>query len=405
MNNSNRTVSKEPINKLYYLDGMRGLMAINVILCHFVCVYFPQMYFQNSAQKSSGFLSLFATTPLSATVNGNIAVMYFMALTGFLVGMSTFTKKNCSISLFVKKSISRYTRLLPIVFIATLFTYFTMVFDFQKHLSITDGLVNISFLKNFCNFEPNIKSLLINIFIKPFLQRSDYVGPFWTIKYEFLGYILTLFLAMSLKKNRYRRLLYVGAAMLIMALSALSFPLIDLHYVVFVMGLFVADLKFNQEQTILSKYYSSFLNSKRCLTICYVVGIYFACCTMFRTPLYSWWFSIPMINKSLLRGLGIAILIFAFTQTKTIQKVLSWKPFLILGDCSFETYAIHWPLMLTLEADLFIIFRENMSYNVSALLSFFITLPIIYIASILMHCLVDNYIKILKKIKLRKNKT
>ena len=94
MNNSNRTVSKEPISKLYYLDGMRGLMAINVILCHFVCVYFPQMYFQNFAQESSDFLSLFATTPLSATVNGNIAVMYFMALTGFLVGMSTFTKKT-----------------------------------------------------------------------------------------------------------------------------------------------------------------------------------------------------------------------------------------------------------------------------------------------------------------------
>ena len=30
---------------LLYLDGMRALMAINVILCHFVCVYFPEMYF------------------------------------------------------------------------------------------------------------------------------------------------------------------------------------------------------------------------------------------------------------------------------------------------------------------------------------------------------------------------
>ena len=173
MSNSKPVLSKEPINKLYYLDGMRGLMAINVILCHFVCVYFPQMYFQSSAQESSDFLSLFATTPLSATVNGNIAVMYFMALTGFLVGMSTFTKKASGIGWFVKKSISRYTRLLPIVFIATLITYFTMVLNFQKHLLITDSLVNISFLKDYCNFNPNIKSLLINIFIKPFLSRSD----------------------------------------------------------------------------------------------------------------------------------------------------------------------------------------------------------------------------------------
>lgn len=403
MYNSHPPVAKTT-NKLYYLDGMRGLMAINVILCHFVCVYYPQMYFKNNAAQDSGFLSLFATTPLSVTVNGNIAVMYFMALTGFLVGMSTFTKKSQGIGSFVKKSISRYTRLLPIVFIATLITYFSMVFHFQKHLWITDDSVNISFLQDYCNFTPNIKSLLINIFIKPFFIGSDYIGPFWTIKFEFLGYILTLFLAVTLKDKKYRRLLYIGVSMLIMVLSAIKFPLADMQYVVFIMGLFVADLKFNQSPTLLSKYYNDFLNTKLCLIICYTIGIYFSCCTMFRTPLYSWWFSIPLVNKTLLRGLGVAIVIFAFTQTKTIHKVLSWKPFLILGDCSFETYAIHWPLMLTLEAYLFIIFRENMSYNASTLLSFFITLPVIYLASFLIHFLVEKYNEMLKRIKTQNNK-
>lgn len=399
MNNSKSVVSKEPINKLYYLDGMRGLMAINVILCHFVCVYFPQMYFETSAGQSSGLLKLFATTPLSATVNGNIAVMYFMALTGFLVGMSTFTKESQGIGFFVKKSISRYTRLLPVIVIATLFTYFTMVFNFQKHLSITDRSVNIAFLQGYCNFPANIKSLLNNIFIKPFWSGSDYVGPFWTIKYEFFGYILTLFLAMTLKHNKYRRFLYVVVSILIMVLPVIRFPFVDMHYIVFIMGLFVADLRFNQNQTILSKYYSSFLNSKLCLILCYVIGIYFSCCTMFRTPLYSWWFSIPLVNKSLLRGLGVAILIFAFMQTKSIQKVFSWKPILKLGECSFETYAIHWPLMLTLEAFLFITFRKTLSYNASALLSFIITLPVIYLASFSLHFLVEKYNKIMKGLK------
>jgi peptidoglycan/LPS O-acetylase OafA/YrhL len=209
---------------------------------------------------------------------------------------------------------------------------------------------------------------------------------------------------MTLKENKYRRFLYVAASMLIVILSILGLPLVDMHYIVFIMGLFVADLKFNQNQTILSKYYSSFLNSKLCLILCYVTGIYFSCCTMFETPLYSWWFSIPIVNKSLLRGLGISILIFAFTQTTKIQKVLSWKPFLKLGECSFETHAIHWPLMLSLEAYLFIVFRENLSYNVSALLSFVITLPVIYFASFLMHFLVEKYNNMLKRIKIQKNK-
>lgn len=402
MFNSHPAVSKTT-NKMHYLDGMRGLMAINVILCHFVCVYYPQMYFRNNAVQDSGFLSLFATTPLSATVNGNIAVMYFMALTGFLVGMSTFTKKSQGIGLFVKKSISRYTRLLPIIFVSTLVTHIMMVFNLQKHLLITDGLVNTAFLQDYGNFSPDFKSLVINIFIKPFVSGSDYIGPFWTIKYEFFGYILTMFLAMVLKDKPYRRILYVAVSMLILMMDVFKLRFVDMHYVVFIMGLFVADLKFNSNPTVLSKYYAEFLSSKLCLILCYVIGIYFSCCTMFRTPMYSWWFAIPAVNKSLLRGLGIAILIFAFTQTQTVQKILSWKPLLVLGDCSFETYAIHWPLMLSLEAYLFIVFREKLSYNVSALLSFVITLLAIYLVSFLIHFLVEKYNKMLKKLTIRNN--
>lgn len=323
-----------------------------------------------------------------------------MALTGFLVGMSTFSQRNYGVRFFIKKSVSRYTRLLPTIFLATLITYIMMVFNCQKHLSITDSLVNTSVLQRYCNFSPNIKSLLINIFIKPFLLRSDYVAPFWTIKYEFLGYILSLFLAMTLQNNKYRRFLYISTSVLIMILSIKGFYFVDMHYIVFIMGLFVADLKFNQNPTILSKYYSSFFNSKLCLTLCYVIGIYFSCCTNFSTPLYSWWFSIPMINKSLLRGLGMSIIIFAFTQTKAIQKLLSWKPLLKLGEYSFETYAIHWPLMLSLEAFLFITLRKSLSYHPSALLSFVLTIPVIYLFSFFMHFLVEKYNKILKARKI-----
>ncbi|MBQ3154692.1 MAG: acyltransferase, partial [Clostridia bacterium] len=167
-------------------------------------------------------------------------------------------------------------------------------------------------------------------------------------------------------------------------------PLVDMHYVAFIMGLFVADLKFNKSQTIFSKYYCDFLNTRGCLIACYTLGIYFSCCTMFKTPLYSWWFSIPGVNKSLLRGLGMAMLIFAFTKTSVVQKMLSWKPWIMLGKYSFEIYAIHWPLMLSLEAFLFIGLRPFLSYNASALLSFLITLPAILLVSIGMHRLIDT---------------
>lgn len=398
MNKQQSSISKVNSNKLHYLDGMRGLMAINVILCHFVCVYYPQMYFENSANHSSDFLSLFVTTPLTVTVNGNIAVAYFMVLTGFLVGMSTFTKQNQNFGLFIKKSILRYTRLLPVIFITTLITHITMVLNLQYHLLITDPLVNTSFLQCYCNFEPSVLRLLFNIFIAPFLLGSDYVGPFWTIQFEFLGYIIALFLAIVLQKNRCRRLLYICASIIIIVLTEVEFPLMDMRYIPFIMGLFIADLKFNHAPSLLDKFYSKFLESKIFLFFCYIIGIYFSCCTMFPSTLYLWWFNIPIINKTLLRAAGIAILIFASTQSKAIQKILSLKPLLILGEFSFETYAIHWPLMLSLEAFLFISLRKYFSYNASALLAFIITIPAIYIASFLMHKLINKFYFVVHKL-------
>lgn len=396
--------SKEPKSKLHYLDGMRGFMAINVILCHFCCVFYPQMYFENAAREASGFLSLFATTPLSALVNGNIAVMYFMVLTGFLVGMSTFTKDVHGVRVFAIKSVNRYTRLLPVVFVATLATYALMKFNLLKHLSVTDTMVNTKYLQDFCNFEPNIKSLVLNIFVKPFLRESDYIGPFWTIKLEFLGYILTLFLAMTFKKKPYRRLVYIGAAAFIAVLAAINFPFANMHFIAFVMGLYVADLKYNTNPTVFSKFDTGFSKTKLCLILCYVAGIYFSCCTMFSTPLYSWWYAIPVVHKSLLRGLGMAMLIFAFTNTPAIQKVLSWKPLLKLGEASFEIYALHWPIMLSLEVALFMMLRKTMPYDASAVLSFVITTPVIMVVSFLAHYLIEQYNKLLNKVKSRKNK-
>ncbi len=77
-------------DRLEYLDGIRSLMAINVVLCHFVEVYYPQMYYQAYAESMGGVLSWFASTPLSVLVNGNVAVQYFFVLTGFLVARSVF---------------------------------------------------------------------------------------------------------------------------------------------------------------------------------------------------------------------------------------------------------------------------------------------------------------------------
>ena len=105
--------AKKRKTHLPYLEGLRGVMAVNVILSHFVIVYYPEMYFPEYAQDG-GLLTLFAKTPLSIFVNGNIAVQFFFVLTGFLVCRSVILNDAERPSLIVEKFINRYFRLVVV---------------------------------------------------------------------------------------------------------------------------------------------------------------------------------------------------------------------------------------------------------------------------------------------------
>ena len=361
--------------KLSYLEGMRALMALNVILCHFVCVYYPQMYF--TGEQYSGALTMFATTPLSALVNGNIAVVFFFALTGFLVGRSVFLKGD-GFRVLPGKSINRYLRLLPTVAVATIFTFLAMKLGLMNHLKLTNENINTGFLSGYCNFDPTIGNLLLNMFVAPFVRKSQYIGPFWTIKYEFFGYILVLAVAILLRKSKWRRFGYLLVTALLGVIRG------DAYFPIFIFGLIVADLEFNENPTVCGKLYSKLLTNKVFITVCFFAATYFACCPIYgNSPLYAFLLKIPMLGSTLLRGFGMALFIWVSLKSRIIQKILSWKPLVFLGEMSFETYAIHWPLMLTCEAGLFLVFEKYLPYHTAALAAFAITLVVIYTCSYL----------------------
>ena len=370
--------------KIEFLEGLRGLLALNVVINHFIVVFYPQMYFEDFAIKDGGFLSLFASTPLSVLINGNIAVQYFFVLTGFLVGKMVFTR-DISPRILREKIVKRYTRLLPIVVAATLFTAFTMFTGLQYHISILDNVKNSGFLSGYCNFEPSVVGALFNAFFKSFFELNDYVGPFWTIKYEFLGYIFVLILCYVLNDSRWKRAgLVIGAVFLGV--------LFDLKYSVIVFGALVADLYYNNyyDATPFSKYYHKVLDKKWFLALCFIVGLFFACCPIYYASVYKVLSVIPLINTGFVRGVGMALIVFVMLKSKTVRWIFELRFFTWLGKFSFAVYAFHWPIMLTLQAYLFSRFLPTLGYDWSAILAFFITLPIIYSFSYLMWLLLES---------------
>lgn len=77
------------MKKIRSLDDLRGLMTINVVLNHFIVVFFPSMFFLDPGSTSK-FQVFYSKSPFAMLTNGNIDVKYFFVLSGFLVALSVF---------------------------------------------------------------------------------------------------------------------------------------------------------------------------------------------------------------------------------------------------------------------------------------------------------------------------
>lgn len=386
------------VKRIKYLDGIRGLMAMNVVINHFIVVYYPEMYFENYAKAQGGILSLFATSPLSVLVNGNIAVQFFFALAGYMLVVSINKIKIPTKMEWLKRILHRYIRLLPMVIVATLFTYLLMKCDLMYNLEASHLVRNVGYLEAYNNFEATIGNLLYNIFLKTFFVESDYISPFWTIKYEFIGCIFFTVLILTLRKNRYRRIVWLLADFgFAVVCRLLGIGMWYFGAVSFGLGIVVGDVvnsREREENTIVLK----LLDKKLVRGGMTLVGIYLCCIPRIFTGIYAFPELLRLFTDAFYRGVGVSLLLYVIHDCNFIQKFLEKDIFVSLGKLSFSVYAIHWPIMLSLEAGLFVVLLNRWSYNTAAITSFIVTCVVILLVSIVVMKIVQMLEGLLKKL-------
>ena len=97
-----------------FLDGLRGLAAIMVYYHHLFNTFFGQKYEHLPTHYSS-----FQHVVIKVTTNGNMWVMVFFMISGFVLPLRMM-KNNEDLNLF-QRMIKRYIRLmLPLLFSCTL---------------------------------------------------------------------------------------------------------------------------------------------------------------------------------------------------------------------------------------------------------------------------------------------
>jgi peptidoglycan/LPS O-acetylase OafA/YrhL len=280
-----------PIQRISYLDSIRGLAALSVVIFH------TNAWLDFT--KDPPFYSPVPTHILNIIFNGHSAVSLFFVLSGFVLSLKYFLKPNRPIS-YLEFIIKRFFRIYPAFLVV-----FLLAFLVKKP--------EMNFFQLFSEL-----SLL--------LGGHSVIPPAWSLVVEMQVSVIFLFLLIIAKRNI--NLLFLFTFLLCVLFG---FKLYLLH---FTLGIWLA-FNFQKIQNI------NFSKSKRYLL--FFIGLILCSFEQIHHII------IPHVNKAtntplgfFLGAFGCAIWLILLLSAPKFQKKLMIKPLLFLGDISYGLYIGHW---------------------------------------------------------------
>ena len=362
MEEKNESIEIQPAlyKRLEYVDGIKGIAAILVVLCHLVCVFLPEFY--RYSENYHIISRIWILTPLNIFTNGAFPVECFFVLSGFLITRKIYqSSEKSALAPLHKKCVGMAKIVIPAVILAFLLMELGLMF----HLQAAQINGKLSFVNDYNAFDANWKNLLLELFIDPYLEGSRYVGPLWTIRYELQGSIFIALLAYgarSLKEKGKYSYLLVG----------LLFLLIQTKICSFIMGGFIAHTLYylDEDTSLVGKLFKKIAKCGWLKATFALIFFYFATTNLYFTSIWSFWPKVlnyvriaVAIPELPLRPFGIAGLLFIVATSPKIQRLFSFKLFVWLGKLSPFVYAFHWQLILSLGCGLFVLLNSYIPYH------------------------------------------
>ena len=373
--------------KLTYIEGLRGVAAFIVVLHHFSVAFYPATYNGNYSQiHTQNAIELFiATNPLNLFINGNFPVCIFFILSAYVLSYKFFKFPNYE--LIKSAAIRRYFRLaIPVlfsVFVAYTFMQFSLFYNKQAG----DITLSTWWLSAFWNFKPD----LLRAFLGSLLLSSNYNSlVLWMMPIELFGsyWIFGALFIYNMHLNRtLKSTIYILSIFLLLIVAGG-------YFLAFMIGLVFGYLSINKLQDLrnLDNYIITYI----LLLTGLFLGSYPTNADTTNT-IYNWLnltcvlIHIPKTSIFIFYHiLGGSLIILALITSKTLKRILSNKLLIFLGKISFSMYLIHGIIIGSLSSYLFIRLFNHLSYNVAALSTILISIPLIIIFSFYTQKYIDN---------------
>ena len=362
--------------KISYLDGLRGVGAINVMLMHFFIVLLPAMIYSDRMPSHLGNLEkIFTSTPLGLIGAGNFSVCIFFVLSGYVLTQKYFKTKDRSI--IISGAVRRYIRLFVPVFAATMLSFLlasTGMFHYFIEAVMISGNNNYA---NYWTFTPDLAEAIKQAAWGTFFAGDDTYNPvLWTMSVEFYGSMLVFAMALFFGSLRARWTFYLAAVVLFL----------NTYYLAFIIGMGLADV-FNGKTSIFKT------SNKVILSIVLASGLFlgsYPVGTVTADSLYAFldngFFQTP---KYAYHILGAGMLMYVLLNSQRMQKIFSSPVLVFLGKISYSLYLVHFLVISTLTCALFLVLHPVLPYGAAVLISCVLSVLVIIPLSYLFYRYVD----------------
>ena len=345
--------------QLDYINGLKGIGAGIVYLCHFVFAFYYGMYSLEAADcHLPGNLDIrIGQSVFNLLFNGNFAVRLFMVMSGYVLCLGYFRTRDRK--KLVVSAAKRYIRLLPPILVCNGLICLLMIFGFYKNVEVAE-LTGSAWLAGFNRCEPNIvKAVVEAVFGCFFLGTNQFNGVLWTIPFLFLGALLVYALAWLIGDKKWRYAVYV----------ILAGVLFLTDYAGILLGFILCD--FMSTQPKLAAWVKK---QKALLWLMFAAGIYLSAYPSAGSHLEGTIYGIiPIVMVVPYHLVGALLLVGSVVLLEPLQKFFGLPIFVKLGKISYSLYLLHFPVIATAGCEIFQLLYGKMSYHLAALCTFLFT--------------------------------
>jgi len=351
------TSPERPESRITYLEALRGIGAVQVVLLHFISGFAPGLMERSVTVMTAA--RAIHLSPLFFVYDGYSAVFLFFVLSGYVLTPSFGRQLNRPASALV----ARIARLGVPVLCSALLGYGVFVVFGRLNMPVAQ-MVNSNWFTLLWNVPPGLATALQDSFVnglfnRGFSGKTSVNAPLWTMAWEFYGSVLVFLLVWA--RARSARFGWIATA-----LAAVFFA--RSYFLAFVIGHALAVTRTAERPPILARglalallavgvalcVRAEFWQPAILVDACQRRVAFMAGCTL------------ALDEQKLI---GAALVFVAITQISAIRRWLSTPSMAALGRLSFPLYLTHWPILFGLTSYLFLTFEPALGLDPSRILA------------------------------------